>query len=248
MHDWITNILATRDKDCIEQITAIIYNLWNARNQLVFQERQLPQEEISKRALTQLHEYQKLSASKLASRRVHANGAGSHDTSWSPPPRDSLKINVDAHRSGDGRWFSGLVLRRSDGSVVGAATHEHTSSDEPAFGEAMGLNDAISMAENLRLSRVIFEMDSLIVVNAVKKEATIRRNGGKIAQRCVNFLKQNPNSSIRWTRRDNNRAAHELANWAVRQPNYNWINSTPSCILPHIHNDMDCIFSKKKKN
>jgi ribonuclease HI len=208
----------------------------------VFREKQLPQEELSKQALSQLHEYQQMCASKLASQRVHANGASSHDTSWSPPPRDSLKIHADAHRNVDGRWFSGLILRRSDESVVGAATHEHSSSDEAAFGEAMGLNTAISMAENLRLSRVIFEMDSLVVVNAVKKDATIRRNWGKIVQRCANFLKLNPNSSINWTKRDNNHAAHELAIWAVKQPNYNWINSIPSCILPHIHKDMGFLY------
>jgi hypothetical protein len=157
------------DKDCIEKITAIIYSLWYAINQLVFQGKQLPQEEISKQALSQLNEYQQLCASKLASRNLHVNGSGSHDTSWSPPPRDSLKINVDAHLSGDGRWYSGLILRRSDESIVGAVTHEHAGSNEVAFGEAMSLNDAITMVENYCVSKVIFEMDSFIVVNAVKK-------------------------------------------------------------------------------
>jgi ribonuclease HI len=171
------------------------------------------------------------------------NGNGSHDTSWSPPPRDSLKINVDAHRSGDGRWYFGLILRRSDESIVGAATHEHTGSNEAALGEALGLNDAITMVENLRVSRVIFEMDSMIVVNAVKKEAAVRRNWGFIVLRCVNFLKSNPNSSIKWTKRDNNRVAHELAKWALRQPNSNWTNSVPSCILPFIHKDRGYVYS-----
>jgi hypothetical protein len=59
----------------------------------------------------------------------------------------------------------------------------------------------------------------------------------------VRFLKANPSSSIKWTKRDNNRVAHELAKWAETQPNSNWINSVPSCILPYIHKDMGFVIS-----
>ncbi|MCI82034.1 hypothetical protein A2U01_0103308, partial [Trifolium medium] len=48
-------------------------------------------------------------------------GRRCNNTSWSLSPRGTLKMNVDAHLSGDGRWFSGLILRRCDGSTVGAS-------------------------------------------------------------------------------------------------------------------------------
>jgi hypothetical protein len=32
---------------------------------------------------------------------------------WASPSRGTLKMNVDAHLSSDGHWFSGLILRRS---------------------------------------------------------------------------------------------------------------------------------------
>jgi hypothetical protein len=120
--DWFMNLIDTTNKDCLEQITAIIYSLWHARNMLVFQGKQLPQEDVSKRAISHLQEYQKLCAANLASRNLHVVGRSSNDTSWSPPLRDTLKINVDAHLRRDGCWSSGLILRRSDGSIVGAAT------------------------------------------------------------------------------------------------------------------------------
>ncbi|GAU48068.1 hypothetical protein TSUD_404960 [Trifolium subterraneum] len=37
----------------------------------------------------------------------------------------TLKINVDAHLSSDGSWFTGMVLRQLDGSAVGAVTRAH---------------------------------------------------------------------------------------------------------------------------
>jgi hypothetical protein len=53
---------------------------------------------------------------------------------------------VDVHCLGDGHWSFGLLLRRSDGSTVGAATRSLKGSVEATFGEALSLNDAIDMA------------------------------------------------------------------------------------------------------
>jgi hypothetical protein len=93
-------------------------------------------------------------AANLASRNLHVTGRSSNDTSCSPPLGDTLKINVDAHLRRDGRWSSGLILKRSDGSIVGAATRSHVGSSEPTFGEAMGLNDALDRIHSARLEHI----------------------------------------------------------------------------------------------
>jgi ribonuclease HI len=240
--DWIRNAIATTNKDCMEQITAITYSLWYARNLLVFQGKQLPQEDISKLALSHLQEYQKLCAANLVSRSSHVAGRSSNDTSWSPPLGDTLKINVDAHLRRDGRWSSGLILRRSDGSIVGAATRSHAGASEAIFGEAMGLNDALDMAGRYNASAITFKLDSMIIVKAVKDKAKIRRNGGFAIQRCIEFLQANPRASINWTRRENNRVAHELARWAEVEPNFDWHSNIPMCIKPFIQKDMGAGF------
>jgi hypothetical protein len=72
----------------------------------------------------------------------------------------------------------------------------------------------------------------------VPARAPIRKNWGVAIQRCVNFLKANPNSSITWTKRDNNRVAHELAKWAEKEPNLDWHNTVPNCVMPYIRKDM----------
>ncbi|MCI59513.1 hypothetical protein A2U01_0080768, partial [Trifolium medium] len=89
-------------------------------------------------------------------------------------------INVDAHLSSDGHWYSGLILRRSDGSAVGAATRLHKGSDDIVMGEALGLNDALDLVEKQSLTRVIFELDSQIIVNSVKEKRCIRKSWGMI--------------------------------------------------------------------
>jgi ribonuclease HI len=230
------------EKDTKKLIVAITYGIWYARNQLIFQEKFIPPFDVCTIAVTQLQEYQKLIAAKPSPHRNPSTGDQSNNTCWSPPPRGAWKINVDAHLSSDGHWFSGLLLRRSDGSAVGAATQSHLGSIQATFGEAMGLKDALDFVEKLQVYPVIFELDSQIIVNAVKKKMKVRRDWGFVVDRCVEFLKHNPNSSINWVNRRANRAAHVLARWAEESPNNEWINSVPYFITSYIQKDISTLY------
>jgi ribonuclease HI len=209
----------------MEKVIAILYYIWYARNKKLFQDKQIPQNEISNKSLNLLMEYQQHNSSPGKAQNRHQADHSSNNNSWSPPLRDALKINVDAHLSSDGHWFSRLILRRSDGSTVGAATRSHGVSTDVALGEALGLGDALDMAEKLELSNIIIEMDLQMVVKAVIERKMICKSWGAIIQRCVRFLKDNPRSSVVWTKRVNNGAAHALAKWASVEPNKEWINN-----------------------
>jgi ribonuclease HI len=76
--------------------------------------------------------------------------------------------------------------------------------------EDVVLGEAMDMVERYQITNIIFEMDSQIVVKAVKNKTLIRKSRGAIVQRWVNFLKANPNSTITWVNRDRNRVTHEL--------------------------------------
>ncbi|PNX91396.1 hypothetical protein L195_g047527 [Trifolium pratense] len=118
----------------------------------------------------------------------------------------------------------------------------HQGSDDVVLGEALGLNDAMDMAEKLGITSVIFQSDFQITVNAVKKKKSyVRKNWGVIANRCIRFILSNPNLQIASANREKNRVAHTLALWAEMEPNMDWHNSYPSCISYHIQNDMDLL-------
>ncbi|MCI08122.1 hypothetical protein A2U01_0029195 [Trifolium medium] len=85
---------------------------------------------------------------------------------------------MDVHLSSDGLWFSGLILRGCDGSVVGAATWLHVGNNDAVVGEAWGLNDALDWIDKFYLSNVIIELENQTVVNAVKRRARIRKSWG----------------------------------------------------------------------
>ncbi|CAJ2661746.1 unnamed protein product [Trifolium pratense] len=221
----------------MEKITAITYGIWYARNMLVFQNKYLPPQDIGSTALNQIQEYQLHGFEQQIQNPCVRTKVCNNDISWSPPPRGTLKINVDAHLSSDGHWLTGMVLRRSDGSAIGVATRAHKGNADVITGEAFGLMDAIEWIERMGERKVIFELDAQIVVNAVKEKSVIRRSWGCITRRCKTFLQNNPNSSIEWVPRVKNRTAHEIAIWAESEPNKEWIDNIPPCILPFIQKD-----------
>jgi hypothetical protein len=65
--------------------------------------------------------------------------------------------------------FSGMILRRWDGSTVGIATRAHPSVIDAIEGEALGLNDAIDMVESHNCTEVIFELDNQVITRAVQR-------------------------------------------------------------------------------
>ncbi|KAK2373667.1 hypothetical protein QL285_074691 [Trifolium repens] len=172
---WIYHMAMNTSTESMEFITSTIYSIWYARNQMVFRESYLPPSDVSTRAIAHLHEYHQHGLASSSTSRSNVTVCSGHNTSWSPPHRGIQKINVDAHLSSDGHWFSGLLLRRSDGSTVEAATRSHFGSANAVLGESLGLGDALDMVEAYNATNVIFELDSLIVVNAVKNKTLIRR-------------------------------------------------------------------------
>jgi hypothetical protein len=56
--EWIHYQITNLDKESMEKVIAILYYIWYARNQKLFQDKQIPQNEISNKSLNLLMEYQ----------------------------------------------------------------------------------------------------------------------------------------------------------------------------------------------
>jgi ribonuclease HI len=106
----------------------------------------------------------------------------------------------------------------------------------------MGLKDAIEMAEKYGETAVRFELDCQSIVNAVLRKMHVRRDWGFVVKRCVQFLQDNPSSTIVWVKRELNRPAHELAKWAATEPNMDWPGAYPFCINTYIQKDIGSLY------
>ncbi|CAJ2655982.1 unnamed protein product [Trifolium pratense] len=137
----------------------------------------------------------------------------------SPPPSNFLKLNVDAHLSDDGRWAFGMILRRDDGRCVGAEMRICFGTHDAAMAEATGLLEALYWVDRNHLSNTIIEIDGANIVHALNQRVFPRTDWGQVARTGARVLSRLNNVSVTWVNRKGNEAAHELARWALVEPN-----------------------------
>jgi ribonuclease HI len=123
--------------------------------------------------LKNLHEFQ----SNQGTKALAVNpGNTRHNNGWSPPPKGSLKLNVDAHSLSDGHWGLGLVLRREDGNHVGAATQVRKGTDCVLLAEIMGLQEAMELVNQWKLQDTIIELDVKVIDDTIHNGRNPRTN------------------------------------------------------------------------
>ena len=94
-------------------------------------------------------------------------------TSWTPPPHTRYKINVDgvvfvAQKSAG----IGVIIRDSDGSVIGACSKKLRFPLGAVEVEAKAIEFGLQFAKDLLIQDFILEVDSLMVFNALSETSS----------------------------------------------------------------------------
>jgi ribonuclease HI len=236
--DWLIYMIQNASQHCLQIIATITYTIWLARNSKNFQKKDIPAIDAVDCAMKCLSDYHHhLIEDRLQNSNKH-NSNSQNSKCWSPPPLNSLKLNVDAHLTSDGRWGFGWILRGSDGRCAGAGSRVCQGSNDVDLAEVTGLHEALHFVESAHLSNTIIEMDAEKIVNAVQKRSFPRTSWGQLARSCSRVCDQLGNVTVKWVSRQGNQAAHVLARWALTEPDKFWPNNFPFCILDHIQKDM----------
>jgi ribonuclease HI len=210
--------------------------MWKARNSLIFNQKEIPVWQILEQDNQSISEYQ-LNLEKHPSYDNASSHRIGNELNRKPPPAGALKANVDAHQLGDGRWGLGWLVRNEDGRCLGAET-KVVCANKAVDAEVMGIEAVIQNLSPFPNQKIIIETDAKVVVDAIHNKAYPRSYWGRRTKKVGNSLEQNPLLSVRWTRRSGNKVAHQLANWAAKEPNGKWSNMLPSHIVYHVQNDM----------
>jgi len=194
--NWLSKNMHKENLRAMELTASIIYGIWKATNGLVFEDKNLPIHEVLTRSIQATNNYQ------VQNQKLHHRPSSTvpslicRDISWSPPPKSSLKLNVDAHRKGDARWGLGFVLRRSDGRPVVVATKTVEAPDDPCMAEALGVKFALDWIEVNGWRSVTIESDAKKIVDGINKLSFSRRYWGRIGRCCLKKMRSLHNVSL----------------------------------------------------
>ena len=125
-----------------------------------------------------------------------------------------FKINVDGATTGfEGRSTVGVVVRDSRGMLVAAACKVLNGNYSAAVTEAFVVFEGVRLAMELELQQVIVESDSTGVVEAFN-ESNCNDEFGMVIQGSLELVRSFRSWKVRYLKREDNRAAHELAQFA----------------------------------
>ncbi|GJX63743.1 reverse transcriptase [Tanacetum coccineum] len=192
-----------------ENFLMILWGLWTRRNKKFHGQLNEKDANVEVMSKLLLMDYHKANQQQPTTTRTKAT------VRWTKPNGDYIKFNCDASwQKESGRAGLGFVARNACGDVLlsGARTECYASS--PLEAEAKSLLWATNQAHNKGYSKIIFESDSLCLVNALQRGTTLLQIASIFAQIVSN---SSSFSSCNWSfvKREGNNVAHSIATWAL---------------------------------
>lgn len=83
-----------------------------------------------------------------------------------------------------------------------------------------------------------------MVVSNLNTGNFCRKYWGEMMKESHAELKKMNMISVRWIRRSSNQTAQHIARWVGSEPNKDWTQYFPICIITHIQKDMSFIVSQ----
>ncbi|KAL2939333.1 hypothetical protein RDABS01_000165 [Bienertia sinuspersici] len=208
--EWIACLSGENKYGQLEAFAMVTWSIWNARNDLIFEDHYCSPEACYNKAMDLLQEFQRVNNTALnrEKRRTEAK--------WQPPKDDVIKVNFDAAISTEfDRVGLGIIGRDVEGKVMFAMARTMCNKWESEMGEARAALEAIETARREGCTKIILEGDALVVIQALQQH-TMR--GGPVqlmVEDSIALCKNFESVSFSFCLRECNQAAHRLAKWAV---------------------------------
>ncbi|KAJ1389468.1 Ribonuclease H domain [Sesbania bispinosa] len=206
-----------------------LWNIWKARNNVVFKDDHVNIERVISRNKEEFSEYI-YANSPTSQANPTSNLARERNTSWRPPRPGVYKLNVDAaFNQGSGLGATTVIVRNADGHLL-TTTSSRISVHSPLEAEAHALRGALQLARNLQCHHILCESDSLTLIEVIRED--------KELWSIANYLKDIQalrreflSYGFLWTHRSANEAAHLLAAHSLH-------SSAPQAVLWNLPPDV----------
>jgi hypothetical protein len=238
--DWLSNAILNLKEEHIIQIASITYNIWQARNQSIYDQRIIPEADIILRSARCIQDYIQAHFEDSDDNSNHNSSSGPHSLRrvpqhrWQPPTQGIFKSNSDANLQEVGWWGLGSIIRDELGLVMAAATWRLKGSDEAITAEAFALLLTVRLARDCG-----FEADNERVIKLVQNEKIENRSYlGKILDEIRVLQSSFDTCQFRFISRKYNNVAHNMAHLAHSCPDRVWIEEVPLDVQDMYYHDI----------
>ena len=154
-------------------------------------------------------------------------------TRWKPPNPGTFKVNFDGATFVDENCSGlGVVVRDEAGLVIAAMATRVPQLLQAIEIEALAANKALEFAQELDLTDVVLEGDSLLVMAALNSKNPVLAPYGLMIQDSLSLSSVFSKLSYSHTKREGNTVAHNLAQLAVNLSNcVIWMEDVPPVVL-----------------
>lgn len=165
--EWFGSILEQGNQETLELFSVIAWQIWGARNELIFEKIATPPDLCYKKAVDHLLKYRK------ANYKIPANRPSRLNAKWEPPSVGHIKINVDAAiNEKEDRFGMGLVVRDVSGSVLMAASKTKWPFISVERAELDAFQWAVEYVKAHNWSHVVLEGDAQNIIHALQRKIT----------------------------------------------------------------------------
>ncbi|XP_073015284.1 uncharacterized protein [Primulina eburnea] len=197
---WLFKMFQQVDVESLENIAMVLWGIWRARNEKIWNRIVRPADSIVSSAIQFLTDWK-------AVRNITTNPEGTTHREverfpWIKPQAPTLKCNVDASvQNGSGLFGVGMVLRDYEGVFVSARTNAFPGRALVKEAEAMAIKEALSWIMEMNIQEAIFESDAKGVTEALNSTRDDDSEFGAIILECRELLRQRPSFRVCFTRR-----------------------------------------------
>jgi ribonuclease HI len=225
--------METLTRDDFAKVAVTLWAIWFARRKILHEgEYQSP---LSTHLF--IERYLKDLAIASPSIQAEAKKRANNYPKWIPPSNGCAKLNVDAATSKSHMGGAmGVICRSENGEFLGASCLTVHGISDPSVLEAMACREALALAQDLQLRRIVVATDCLSVVNHISTAYAGKYSRVLDEIKVVSSLFDRV--LIKHERRESNYEAHRLARSAVsaevgRQV---WLVEPPAglCILNNV--------------
>nr|POE71608.1 putative ribonuclease h protein [Quercus suber] len=219
----------------VELFSVTARTIWNQWNQVRLNKPSCSSHQISQLTKERLQEFMAVNA------LPHSSRTGPPTVQkWKPPEHGLVKVNCDGARfTKENSAGVGVVIRNSEGLVLGSLLKLVPQAYSPLEIEAMAIATTLEFASALGCQRAIIETDSLVLVKALREDTEFLSAVGLVLdeiRRKVNFFNELHYSHVK---REGNIVAHKLARHAISVSDVVvWMEDVPPLLFPVVLADI----------